>query len=78
MTDLCNSITCPDGNCEGCRDGQKWCQDPRCDPYCGNCTKMQDDEYIGGLVTLIIVACLMVAFIIMLFLYGPSMIHYEN
>lgn len=73
--DICDPLVCPDGNCPGCQDGNRWCSDPRCAPYCGNCTQMQDNEYVGALVTFIIITCLMVAFFLMWFVYGPSMIH---
>lgn len=73
--DICNTITCPDGNCPGCKEGKQWCLDPRCDPYCANCSMLQGDEFIGAMVTLIIVVCLMALLFIVVFLYGPSMVH---
>lgn len=38
MSDYCkDKILCPNGNCPGCKNKEKWCNDPRCTPYCHNC-----------------------------------------
>lgn len=33
----CSGPSCPNGNCIGCRNGNLWCQDPRCAPNCPGC-----------------------------------------
>jgi hypothetical protein len=37
MTSRCLSSACLNGNCEGCRNGSKYCNDPRCYPNCPDC-----------------------------------------
>lgn len=34
----CSSSACLNGNCEGCRNGVKYCNDPRCYPDCPDCS----------------------------------------
>lgn len=36
-TSSCTNRACLDGNCEGCKDGVKFCSDPRCFPRCRDC-----------------------------------------
>ncbi len=38
MSSRCSSSTCLNGNCQGCRNGSKFCNDPRCFPNCPDCT----------------------------------------
>jgi hypothetical protein len=33
----CSSSSCLNGNCEGCKNGVKFCNDPRCFPDCPDC-----------------------------------------
>lgn len=37
MSSRCLSNSCKNGNCEGCRNGSKYCNDPRCYPNCPDC-----------------------------------------
>ena len=37
MSSNCSSVDCLDDNCEGCKNGEKFCEDPRCYPDCPNC-----------------------------------------
>lgn len=41
--DRCSNILCENGNCIGCKNGQLYCQDPRCFPNCPNCENTTDD-----------------------------------
>lgn len=34
----CSSSSCLNGNCEGCKNGTQWCEDPRCFPDCPSCS----------------------------------------
>jgi len=38
MSSRCSSAECLNGNCEGCKNGVKFCDDPRCYPSCPDCT----------------------------------------
>ena len=38
MTSRCSSSTCLNGNCQGCKNGSKYCNDPRCYPNCPDCS----------------------------------------
>ena len=37
MSARCSSATCLNGNCQGCRNGTRYCNDPRCYPNCPDC-----------------------------------------
>lgn len=38
MSTRCSATSCLNGNCIGCRNGVKYCGDPRCFPNCPECT----------------------------------------
>lgn len=38
MSSYCSSSDCLNGNCPGCRNGTKYCNDPRCYPDCPDCS----------------------------------------
>lgn len=38
MSSYCSSSDCLNGNCPGCRNGSKYCNDPRCYPDCPDCS----------------------------------------
>ena len=38
MSTRCSSSTCINGNCQGCKNGVKYCNDPRCYPNCPDCS----------------------------------------
>ena len=38
MSSRCSSSTCLNGNCQGCKNGSKYCNDPRCYPNCPDCS----------------------------------------
>ena len=68
-------LTCPDGNCPGCKNGQTWCQDPRCSPFCRNCAMQQDHDFNGTIVVIVIIICLLAILFIMWYAYGPQLLH---
>jgi hypothetical protein len=70
-----NPNFCPEGNCEGCKNGQIWCQDPRCAPYCSDCqVPIQYDNFVTSVTFSIIFLILLLAFIIFVF-FGPKIIN---
>ena len=50
----CAASNCKNGNCIGCKDGKKWCDDPRCYPYCRDCNLTPSSDGLGYLILLII------------------------
>lgn len=70
-----DTTTCPDGNCVGCKDGEKWCQDPRCHPYCPNCPVPEDNDFAVTIVFFIAIICLVGILILIMVGYGPKFIH---
>src|SRR3990167_3410950 len=80
MTDCSNPVTCLNGNCPGCKDGKKYCQDPRCAPNCpgSNCTIDKDHDFNGGAVVIVIVFCLLVILFIVWMSFGPLFVEYHN
>jgi hypothetical protein len=56
-------ITCPDGNCEGCLNGVRWCSDVRCAPNCTDCFDPDNnDRYVTGVLIVIMIALLFILF----------------
>lgn len=74
MTDCSDTAQCPNGNCIGCKDGQTWCGDPRCAPYCPGEICVMDGEHDNAIniVIIVILLCLITILIIVWFFYGPS------
>jgi len=72
----CTGPFCTNGNCPGCKDGNKWCYDPRCAPFCPRCYISEDkptDHAVGvALISILAVGIALILFI----LYGP--IDYED
>ena len=62
MSNICSdNIQCPNGNCVGCRNGQLYCNDPRCYPNCKNCdTTTSSGNWIIVLIILILLGVLLV------------------
>lgn len=75
MSNPCaDNITCNGGNCTGCRNGQVWCQDPRCQPNCPTCDYPGDEhDFNAGMVIVIILICLIAILFIIWFVYGPQL-----
>ena len=66
-------MACSNGNCVGCRNGQIWCQDPRCAPYCSGCAIPNDHDFNLNMVVIIILFCLLAILFIVWFVYGPQL-----
>ena len=75
MSYVCKS--CPSGNCEGCKNGEKWCDDPRCFPYCRGCALIKDHETISAIGVWIIIATLLMITFLLFIAYGPRMVEYR-
>jgi len=71
-----NPRICPDGNCVGCRNGEVWCQDPRCEGQCPDCFYDPRDDRVGYTVFIIIIAVLVVVMVIVMLNYGHTMTYY--
>ena len=57
---------CLDGDCEGCANEHKWCNDPRCYPYCSDCLPViGEDRYY----THVIIAIVIILIIILILYY---------
>jgi len=62
-TNKCSDPSCLNGNCEGCKDGQKFCNDPRCYPNCPDCPKSSSStsgDWVIILIILILAGVLMI------------------
>lgn len=71
---LCkNELICPNGDCVGCKDGEVWCQDPRCQPYCPRCQMLPDHDYNANITIAIVLMCLIAILFVVWFAYGPSL-----
>jgi uncharacterized protein (DUF983 family) len=71
----CSSSKCTKGFCPGCKNGQTWCDDPRCHPYCETCHIQSDNDYNAGMVIIILIICLFAILFIVWFVYGPQLFH---
>lgn len=67
----CQRPVCPGGNCIGCKDGKLYCGDPRCHPYCPECTAPPNAELYGGIIIGIILFVFLIIGIALL-LYGTN------
>jgi uncharacterized protein (DUF983 family) len=73
MTNCGDNVTCPGGNCPGCKNGKTWCQDPRCQPNCQGCELMSDHDFIVNIMMTIIILSLIAILFVVWFLYGPGL-----
>ena len=67
----CQSFTCPDGNCPGCKNGQLYCKDSRCAPYCSGCQMLPQYEAFGYTVITITLIFLVILLAILIYTYYP-------
>lgn len=63
-SDVCKDvITCPGGNCVGCKNGVQWCSDSRCAPHCTECfIPPNNDTYVTMVFLIIIFGLLFILF----------------
>lgn len=75
MSNHCSDpVTCPSGNCPGCKNGALNCQDTRCAPFCQDCTtNMSQHDLAANMMLLSILLCLILIFFIIWFIYGPRL-----
>lgn len=63
-------INCTNGNCIGCKNGETWCGDPRCYPYCTDCLPNEGNHRLE----IVVFVLLLVSFVLLLlglyYLYG--------
>lgn len=79
MSNICQDpVTCPNGNCVGCKNGQVWCQDTRCSPYCQGCSIPKNHDINGGMIIVIIILCLTSMLFIVWFVYGPQLFEHHD
>jgi len=76
MSNCSDPVTCLNGNCIGCRDGQVWCQDPRCSPYCpgSTCIIPKGHDVNANIIIILIIVALFAMLFIIWFMYGPQLI----
>jgi len=75
----CLESSCPDGNCQGCRNGQIWCHDPSCEPYCRGCQPPNNHERV--LIFMIIAIIIIVGLIALSIAIGsghPIMVYHDG
>ena len=78
MSHCSNQNICPNGSCTGCKDGNLWCSDPRCTPYCPECEMPKNHETIVAFLVIVVVIILTIIIFIMIYSYGPYMLNYHN
>jgi len=71
-----NPTTCPDGNCIGCKNGQVWCQDPRCDPQCTDCVFDREADNFGYLTFFIIITVFALIIVTIVVTMGHRTLYY--
>ncbi len=64
VIDHCQNTDCQDGNCPGCKNGNLWCDDPRCHPNCEDCP-LNDNTFVTFLIVIFVIfGLLLLGFII--------------
>lgn len=78
MSNCSNEKFCPGGNCVGCNNGQVWCDDPRCHPYCPGteCFMHREHDPIANIVMVVIFICLVTILAILWFYLGPTFLKF--
>ncbi len=70
----CATEICRNGNCIGCQNGEVWCGDPRCAPYCPNCYPPNGYNIAVNAMFAIIFIALIVLLIIVWVVWGPPLL----
>jgi len=63
----CSGPSCPNGNCIGCRNGNLWCQDPRCAPNCPGCQSNVNTWSNIVIIFVIIIGLILIGLVIWLY-----------
>lgn len=69
-------VTCPGGNCPGCKNGQIWCQDTRCLGYCTNCLPDETTDRFGYSILFVIIIVLLLILFTIWITYGHQVAYY--
>ena len=80
MSHCSDPVTCPGGNCIGCKDSEIWCLDPRCSPFCPEdaCAIPDDHDQNANVVIAIILLSLVSILFIFWFMYGPQLFEHHD
>jgi len=74
----CKKSLCKNGKCVGCKEGEAWCDDPECFPFCRGCEFSKSHEETGNWAIAIILVLLIVLFLILMISYGPNFIQLKR
>lgn len=74
----CSTFPCTVIDCEGCKDGKKWCDDPRCTPYCRSCPLPKGHDEAANFVFGITLFLLILIIISLIMFYGPRFFIFRN
>lgn len=74
----CSKPPCTNMQCDGCKDGKIWCQDPACVPNCRGCRPPKGHEDGINLVFASILVILLTIVVAMLVFYGPRWVIYHD
>jgi hypothetical protein len=67
----CKRQSCVDGNCPGCQGGKRWCDDPRCSPYCTGCKPPKQNFEVVNMLFFLFLVILLIGVAVSLYFYGP-------
>lgn len=73
MVNICQRSTCKEGNCPGCKDGERWCDDSRCSPYCVGCQPPGYNFQIVNVLFATFLVLLLLGLFVAIFFYGPRL-----
>jgi hypothetical protein len=65
---------CSDGNCPGCKNKKKWCEDPRCTPNCPSCPMIISFEVFSNLFFALITTIIFLGLAILLLFKGKVLL----
>ena len=68
-------INCEGGNCIGCRNGIKWCDDTRCNPYCTDCLPNKDNYKVEIIIFVFVGLFIFILLFGLIYLYGDYKIY---
>lgn len=74
QVDPCTELTCLDGNCAGCKDGQLWCDDPRCEPFCRACEPPENYNSVINVMMLTFIVIVLLLIFVLMYMYGPRFV----
>lgn len=78
LTTFCESFECPSGECEGCKLGKVWCDDPRCYPYCRTCDLPRHHESVVSMILFFMILIFTLIAIVLFVSYGPKMVAFHD